>query len=60
MKRLPARADPIMTMGFQLSLGSIPLGLASGVTEDPFSLVRSARFVVILGALAIFGTALAY
>ncbi len=60
MKRLAGRVDALMAMGIQLLLGAIPLALLSVSTEDVFSVVWSAEFVLILVVLAVLGTSLAF
>lgn len=60
IKRLAHRVDAIMAMGVQLLLGAVPLALLSAWTEDLSSLAWSTEFAVVLGALSIFGTALAF
>jgi len=60
MGRLAGKTDAIMTMGFQLLTGAVPLAIASMVTEGTSAVTWSGKFVVILIVLAVFGTALAY
>lgn len=60
IKRLTGRVDPIMAMGCQLLIGAVPLALLSMLTEDVSSLTWSTDFVLILVALAVFGSALAF
>ena len=60
MKRLAGGVDALMAMGIQLLLGGIPLALLSLSTEDLSSVVWSADFVLILGALALLGTSLSF
>lgn len=60
MKRLAGRVDALMAMGIQLLLGAIPLTLLSLSTEDLSSIVWSTNFVLILVALALLGTSLAF
>lgn len=60
MKRLVGRVDPIMAMGVQIFLGGISLGLIALATEDPTAVEWSLRFLLVLAALAVPGTALAF
>lgn len=60
IKRMGGQLDAVMTMGFQLVLGAIPLGVLSVFTEEVSSIVWSANFVVVLVALAVPGTSLAF
>lgn len=60
IKRLTGRVDAIMAMGFQLLIGSVPLALVSITTEDVSSIAWSAEFVLVLAALSVLGTSLAY
>ncbi|TYB90041.1 DMT family transporter [Oceaniovalibus sp. ACAM 378] len=60
IKRLTGQVDPIMAMGFQFLVGAVPLALISMMTEDVSSLTWSTKFVLILVALAVFGSALAF
>ena len=60
IKRLTGQADPIMAMGFQLLIGAAPLALLSILTEDVSLLTWSPKFLLVLLALAVFGSALAF
>lgn len=60
MKRLAGQVDALMAMGIQLLLGSIPLALLSLSTEDLSSIDWSMQFVLILFALAVLVTSLAF
>lgn len=60
IRRLGNRADPLMAMGWQMVIGSIPLGVIAFTTENPFDLVWSVRFSFSLVSLSIAGTALVY
>lgn len=60
IKRSAADLDPLMTMGLQLLIGSIPLAIAAGLTEDQAAIQWSLTFVAVLLALALFGSALVY
>jgi drug/metabolite transporter (DMT)-like permease len=60
IKRLTGQVDPIMTMGCQLLIGTVPLALLSMLTEDVFSLTWSTEFVLVLVTLAVLGSALAF
>lgn len=60
MGRLAGKTDAIMTMGFQLLIGALPLAIVSAATEDASAVTWSSKFVVILFVLAMFGTSLAY
>lgn len=60
IKRLTGQVDPIMAMGFQLLIGAVPLALLSMLTEDVSLLMWSTDFVLILVALSVFGSSLAF
>jgi drug/metabolite transporter (DMT)-like permease len=60
LKRLAGRVDPLMATAWQLLLGGLPLLLASLVFEAPFRVTWSVAFVVVLLALGLLGTALAF
>ena len=60
IKRLTGQVDSIMAMGFQLLIGAVPLALLSMLTEDISVLTWSAEFVLILVALAVLGSSLAF
>ncbi|MBU4529286.1 MAG: DMT family transporter [Hoeflea sp.] len=60
IKRLTGQVDPIMAMGFQLLIGAVPLALLSMVTEDVSLLTWSTEFVLVLVALSVFGSSLAF
>jgi drug/metabolite transporter (DMT)-like permease len=60
IKRIAGKVDPLMAMGLQMLIGSIPLVLAAWGTEEPATVRWSFTFVGILLALSLFGTALVY
>lgn len=60
IKRLTGQADPIMAMGFQLLIGAAPLALLSMLTEDVSLLTWSPEFILVLVALAVLGSSLAF
>ncbi len=60
IKRLAGNVDGLMTMGFQMLIGGIPLMLAAAIMEEPGSIRWSFTFVWALIALALPGTALVY
>jgi drug/metabolite transporter (DMT)-like permease len=60
MKRLAGQVDPIMAMGFQLLIGAVPLALLSILTEDVSLLRWSTEFALILAALSVLGSSLAF
>lgn len=60
LKHLSARVDPLMAVGWQFTLGSVPLFLAALLFESPGQTVWDGQFIVALFGLALPGTALAY
>ena len=60
MKRLAGAADPIMAIGFQLTVGAAPLAVLARLSEDTSSMAWSAEFLGILVALALLGTVLSF
>ncbi|MFV2031342.1 MAG: DMT family transporter [Gammaproteobacteria bacterium] len=60
IKRLAGRVDPLMAMGIQLLIGSVPLALIAGLTEAPGSIQWSWGFILVLLTLAFLGTSLVY
>jgi drug/metabolite transporter (DMT)-like permease len=60
IKKIAGKIDPLMAMGLQFLMGSVPLGIIAAATEDPSSIQWSFTFVVILLTLAVFGSALVY
>lgn len=60
IKRLTGQVDPIMAMGFQLLVGAVPLALLSMLTEDVSLLTWSKEFVLVLVALSVLGSSLAF
>lgn len=60
IKRLTGQVDPILAMGFQLLIGAIPLALLSILTEDISMLTWSTEFALVLVALAVLGSSLAF
>jgi len=53
-----ARRDRLMAMGMQFLIGSVPLAIVAGMTEDPGAIQWTFTFVAILLALSVFGSAL--
>lgn len=60
LKMVAASVDPLMTIGWQLLIGAVPLAVVSSLTEDPMAIQWSFAFVAILVALSLFGSALVY
>lgn len=60
IKRLTGQVDAVMAMGFQLLIGAAPLALLSLLTEEASSLVWSTEFALVLVALSVLGTSLAF
>jgi len=55
--RLAGRIDVLRATGWQLLIGSVPLGLLAASTEDVYSITWSASFTVVLLTLSLLGTA---
>jgi drug/metabolite transporter (DMT)-like permease len=60
IKRIAGEVDAIMAMGIQMLIGSFSLFVGAWATEDPWSIVWSPSFVLILASLSFLGTALVY
>lgn len=60
IKKIAGKIDPLMAMGLQLLIGSVPLAMIAGVTEDPSAIQWSFTFIGVLLTLALFGSALVY
>ncbi|KAA2312216.1 DMT family transporter [Pseudooceanicola sediminis] len=60
IKKIAGKTDPLMAMGLQLLIGSVPLAIIAGMTEDPFAIQWCFTFIFVLLALALFGSALVY
>lgn len=60
IKRIANKIDPLMAMGLQLVVGSIPLAVIAIGTEDPTTVRWTAEFLGSLIGLSLAGTALAY
>jgi len=60
LKRLAGQVDLLMATGWQFILGGVPLFLAAQIFEVPVQVAWSPSFVVVLLALALLGTALAF
>ncbi|MEQ8356292.1 MAG: DMT family transporter [Kiloniellaceae bacterium] len=60
IKGIATKIDPLMAMGWQLVIGSIPLALIAFVTEDPSAIRWTGAFLGSLIALSLAGTAVAY
>ncbi len=60
IKRIATRIDPLMAMGWQLTIGAIPLAVIAFTMEDPTAVRWTAEFLWSLIGLSLAGTALAY
>lgn len=60
IKRTSKKIDPLMAMGCQLVIGSVPLALAAVATEDPRAIEWTVEFLVSLFVLSLVGTSLVY
>lgn len=60
LKRLAGRVDPLRAMGWQLLIGSVPLGALALAVESPSQVAWSTLFVFDLLVLSIVGTAAAF
>tara|TARA_R110002124_G_scaffold112195_2_gene266181 strand:+ start:9756 stop:10667 length:912 start_codon:yes stop_codon:yes gene_type:complete len=60
IKSVAGSVDGLFAMGVQLLIGSVPLGIAAFVMEDPGSVQWTSVFVFSLLGLALFGSALVY
>lgn len=60
IKHVAGRVDPFMAMGIQLLLGSVPLAVVAGLTEDFGDIEWSVTFLLVLIALSFLGSALVY
>ncbi len=60
IKKIAGRIDPLMAMGLQFLIGSVPLAIIAGITEDPTAIQWTITFVAVLLTLALFGSALVY
>ena len=54
------QVDALMAMGAQMLIGGVPLAIGAFTLEQPGSVVWSLKFVLVLGALSLFGSSLAY
>jgi len=60
IKRIAGEVDAIMAMGFQMLIGGLPLLVGAWALEDPWAVIWSPRFVLILASLSLLGSALVY
>ena len=60
LKRIADTVDPMMAIGLQLLIGSIPLAVIAAMTEDITLIQWSPNFLFALLGLALFGSALVY
>ena len=60
IKHIASRIDPLVAMGWQLLIGSIPLAALAIATEDIDSIQWTVEFLISLFGLSFFGTALVY
>lgn len=60
IKLIAGDVDAIMAMGLQMLIGGLPLMVGAFALEDPWAVVWSLRFVLILASLSFLGTALVY
>lgn len=60
IRALAGRADTLMAMGSQMLIGGVPLTVGAFLYEEPMSVTFSPQFVLILLAISLLGTSLAY
>ena len=60
LKRIADTVDPMMAIGLQLLIGSIPLAVIAAMTEDITLIQWSPNLLFALLGLALFGSALVY
>tara|TARA_R110002095_G_scaffold173977_1_gene151400 strand:- start:115 stop:990 length:876 start_codon:yes stop_codon:yes gene_type:complete len=60
LKKLANKADVLYTVGFQLLIGAIPLGLLTVNLPDNYHIPLNLSYLWVLLALALLGTALPY
>lgn len=60
IKKIVGQVDLLMAMGLQFLIGSVPLAIIAGMTEDPGAIQWTFTFVAVLLALSVFGSALVY
>ncbi|SHJ72590.1 DMT family transporter [Cycloclasticus pugetii] len=60
LKKLSNKADILYTVGFQLLIGAIPLGLLTVNLPDNYQIPLNLSYLSVLLALALLGTALPY
>jgi len=60
IKKISDKIDPMIAMGLQMIIGSIPLAIIAMVTENPSTLRWTPEFIFSLLGLSLAGTALAY
>lgn len=60
LKKLANKADILYTVGFQLLIGAIPLGLLTINLPDNYQIPLNLSYLSVLLALALLGTALPY
>lgn len=60
IRALADRVDMFMAMGLQMLIGGLPLILGATLFEDPLSVTVTPRFLLILLALSLLGSSLAY
>ncbi len=60
IKRIAGKVDAIMAMAIQMLIGGVPLAIAAFAFEQPLDVIWSPRFILILVALSLFGSALVY
>jgi len=60
IKKISNNIDPLMAMGLQMLIGSIPLAIIAMITENPATLRWTPEFIFSLLSLSLAGTSLAY
>jgi len=60
IRYLAPKVDAVMAMGCQMLIGGVPLLVAAFALERPFTVVWAPQFLLALGGLSLFGSALAY
>ena len=60
IKKIAGQVDLLMALGMQFLIGSVPLAIIAGMTEDLGAIQWTSTFIAVLLALSVFGSALVY
>lgn len=60
IRKIAGEVDALMAMGAQLLIGGVPLAVGAALLEDPSAIVWTPQFLLVLAAISLLGSSLAY